>query len=128
MPTGPTPGAPASRGSSPRSSPSSSAMGTRDLSFGAGGEPAQLSGALQHVVQHSRRELAGKGVLLADVEAVDHVSPVWQVDHVPVAESGSGPHAQQVGEDLVGELAEGDEDPHLREEGELAIEVRAAAI
>ncbi len=79
-----------------------------------GRQARQDAGPVEHGVEHGLGEPPGEGVLLARVVRAQHDAPVGRRGLDAVAEAGPGSQAELVGHHLVGELAEGDHDPHAR--------------
>src|SRR5215210_546640 len=90
-------------------------------------EGGELAGSAEDGVEHGFRQLAGEGVLLADVEAADDPSAVAEVDLDAVREGRPGTDAEDAAQALVREGPEGDHHAGV-EQGQLALEVRAAGV
>ena len=90
--------------------------------------PYQLAGPGEHRVEHRGREPAREGVLLARVVRADDRAPVARRSLDAVTESGSPAQGQDPGQGVVPELPERHQHPHGRQEGQLSLEERPAAI
>src|SRR5450759_4376013 len=70
----------------------------------------------EHIVEHGRGQRAGEGIPLARVIGAQQTYPIRRHRFRPVTKRGPRPEAEFAGHDLLGEMTERDDAPHVSEQ------------